>query len=132
MLCVVDEVLTRSLEPVLRDIRRTGVPVPRIEDDDWTGNPEPPSAMLWSSDGSGTGIRVDRYAPEAEQVAMVADQVQEWVIEELWGQSTTNWPPCPSHPTTHPLTATTRDGEAVWACPADRTPVCAVGALGAR
>jgi len=34
--------------------------------------------MLWSPDGSGTGIRVDRSAPEFERVAMIADQIQDW------------------------------------------------------
>jgi hypothetical protein len=84
--------------------------------------------MLWSPDGSGTGIRVELLAPEAERVAMIADQVQEWVIEELWGSAPTNWPPCPNHPGSHPLAASARD-VAMWSCPADGTPVAPVGSL---
>lgn len=124
----VNEVLARSLAPILRDIKAAGLPVPRIEDDDWADNPEAASAMLWSPDGSGTGVRVELLAPDAERVAMVADQVHEWVIEELWGSAPTNWPLCPTHPNTHPLSVSVRS-IAMWVCPADGTPVASVGSL---
>lgn len=52
----------------------------------------------------GTSISV-RLAdtPRAIGISSVADQVQEWAIEELWIRSATNWPPCPHHSDTHPL-----------------------------
>ncbi|MCU1633586.1 MAG: hypothetical protein JWM61_2238 [Micrococcaceae bacterium] len=37
----------------------------------------------------------------AGRLADLADQIQEWVIEELW-RSGSSWPQCPRHPTTHP------------------------------
>lgn len=85
--------------------------------------------MLWSPDGTGTGVRVSRSALDFERIAMVADQVQEWAIEELWGSASTNWPPCPQHPTSHPMMVSTRDAAAVWVCPVDQTAISAVGAL---
>ena len=85
--------------------------------------------MLWSPDGSGTGLRVSRAAPEFERIAMVADQVQDWAIEVLWGKAPTNWPPCPRHPRSHPMTVSTRDAAAVWICPADEVVIVPVGEL---
>jgi hypothetical protein len=125
----VDEVLRQAMEPVLRDLRGVGIAPPRIEYDEWTDDPDSASAMMWSPDGSGTGVYVSRLAPEFERVAAVADQIQEWAIEELWGQGPTNWPPCPQHPDRHPMKAATRDGAAVWECPVDETFISPIGSL---
>lgn len=124
-----DEVLRRALVPVLRDLRRAGVAAPRIEDDDWSGDPGQPSAMMRSRDGSGAGVSVSLSEPECERVASAADQVQDWVIEERWGRAPTNWPRCPRHPDNHPMTAICRSEAAVWACPADGIAVCDIGKL---
>lgn len=124
-----DEVLRQAMEPVLRDLQGAGIAEVRIQDADWTGDPESPSVMLWSPDGSGTGVYVSKAAPLSDRVAAMADQVQEWAIEELWGQAPTNWPPCPQHPSGHPMKATTRDGAAVWVCPADEGVVSKIGTL---
>jgi hypothetical protein len=124
-----DAILVDALGPVLRDLRATGVPEPEIRDEDWADDPELATAMLCSPDGGCTGARVDRSEPEPHRIAMMADQVQEWVIEELWPTAPTNWPPCPDHPETHPLTAKVAHGGAMWTCPADGSPFVAVGAL---
>jgi hypothetical protein len=127
----VDDLLRQALDPVLHDLRALAgsVAPPRIEDADWTGDPRSPSAMLWSADGNGQGISVDRLASIAERIASAADQVQEWVIEELWGTSPTNWPVCPLHPDSHPLQATARGDRAWWACPRDNAAVVLIGSL---
>jgi hypothetical protein len=124
-----DDALAAALAPVLRDLRSTGVREPRIKDRHWTEDADSPSAMVLSPDGAGTGVHVNRYDPMHEQIAAMADQVQEWAIEELQLSNRTNWPPCPRHPTTHPLGATTWRGKAVWACPADGAVIVAVGSL---
>ena len=124
-----DEVLRQAMEPVLRDLQGAGIAAPRIEDDDWTGDPDLPSVMLRSPDGSATGVSVARFDAVFERIASAADQVQEWAIEELWGHASTNWPPCPQHPNSHPMKATTRDGAAVWVCPADDALVSKIGEL---
>ena len=111
--------LERALQPVLADLRATGASVPRIEDSDWTGDADRVGAMMWSGDGSGQGVAVSRHRPLAEQVVDVADQVQEWAVEELWGSAPTNWPRCPRHTTTHPMQARLVADAAWWVCPHD-------------
>lgn len=116
--------------PVLRDLRGAGIAAPRVEDREWIADPGSCSVMLWSPDGSGTGVWVSGAAAEYERVAMVADQVQEWAIEELWRvEAPTNWPQCPRHPNSHPMTVSTRDAEAVWVCPTDAAVISPVGGL---
>jgi hypothetical protein len=117
------------MAPVLADLRATDGPAPLVADTEWTDDVEHPSAMLWSPEGSGTGIRIRLADGQADRVAHAADQVQEWAIEELWRSSATNWPTCPSHPDTHPLAATVVDGVASWVCPHDRTPIAVIGLL---
>ena len=126
---VVDDVLRAAMEPVLRDLSRAGIAPPRIDDRHWTDDPDSPSVMLWSPDGSGTGAYVSRPAPEGERIAMVADQMQEWVIEELWATTATNWPRCPRHPDSHPMKVSTRAATAVWTCPADEVVISIIGEL---
>jgi hypothetical protein len=128
----VDELLSRSLAPVLRDLRESGGPVPEVRDVDWAGDPDQPSTMLYGADGSGAGVSVRRALPEPQRVADAADQVQQWAIEDRWGRAPTNWPPCPRHPDSHPLTATVRDGKAVWTCPGDGTVTALLGGLAPR
>ena len=123
---VTDEVLANALAPVLRDLAQSGLPAPRIEDSDWLGDPDQPSATLWSPDGSGTGVAVSRSATESDRVAAVADTVQEWVLEELWGRP---WPECPRHRGSHPMEARAVEDVAMWCCPADGNEVRPVGSL---
>ena len=123
--------LTEALAPVLRDLRDTGAPVPMVEDRAWTGDPAAPSAMLGSPDGSGRGVFVHRGIPAVEAVATVADQVQEWAVEELASAGRSNWPPCPRRPATHPLGAVARAAAAVWICPVDGAVIAPVGELAA-
>lgn len=125
----VDEVLARAVEPVLRDIASTGAPRPTIRDGDGQNGPEYPLAMLWSQDGCGMGVSVYLGDSESLQIVAAAENVQEWVIEELWAKSRTNWPVCPLHPTTHPLTPAERNGVAAWVCPLDRVVVSTIGLL---
>ena len=121
--------MRQALVPVLRDLEAAVVAAPRIEADDWTGDADRPSVMLWSPTGSGMGVQVSRLAPMSERIASVADQVQEFVIEELWRRASTNWPPCPRHPSTHPMKAMAQDDAAVWVCPVDDSLMGLIGTL---
>jgi hypothetical protein len=122
--------LARALVRVLHDLSTSGGPVPEVVDEEWSDSPGDASARLRSPDGSGYGVRVGRGDPDAEQLASVADQVQEWAVEELWHDRPTNWPRCPEHPDTHPLQATVVDGAAWWACPHTGDRVARIGSLG--
>lgn len=124
-----DEVLRQALVPVLRDLESSGIATPRIEVDGWWSDPDLPTVMLWSPDGSGMGVNVFPPTRMSERIASVADQIQELVIEELWRRGPTNWPRCPRHPSTHPMKALAQDDAAMWACPLDDTFVALIGAL---
>ena len=121
--------LSRALAPILRDLEVTGAPLPRVEESDWQSWPTADAALLWSASGSGTGVWVDTAVSEADQVAMLADQVQTWAIEELWPKNQTNWPPCPEHPQNHPLAAVVHHGTAAWKCPTSGRRICEIGQL---
>ena len=71
-------------------------------------------------------------SPFEEQVAFVADQIQEIIIEELWAAGRSNvWPECPVH-VTHPLKAGVADARAVWRCPRDGSVIAGIGELTLR
>jgi hypothetical protein len=126
----VEDVLRQALDPILRDLRAAAVVSERIEDSDWTGDPDRPAAMLWGVDGGGRGIAVARSETDVERIASMADQVQEWAIEELWGVgASTNWPCCPLHPDSHPMQAVARSDGTWWTCPAGQTAIALIGAL---
>lgn len=123
------EELRRAMAPVMVDVRAAGGPVPVVRDEAWTDNPSLATAILDSPKWS-TGVGLMLSAPDASAVVALADQLQKWVIEELWCEAApTNWPPCPHHAESHPLTAAVRDGAAMWACPTDGTAFTIVGGL---
>jgi hypothetical protein len=122
-------VLAEALKPVLRDLKSTGAPLPEVREEDWAADPAREVAYLVSQDGSMSGIAVELNAAEVDRTVWVTDQVQDWVIEELQGTTTTNWPPCPNHPETHPLRCAARGADARWVCPHDGTTFQHVGLL---
>ncbi len=125
-----DSALAEALTPVLRDLETTGSVRPLIRDEQWSDYPGQVTAMLGSPDGTGQGVSAMAGEPWAERVAAVADQVQDWVVEELCSLGRpTNWPPCPAHPQSHPLSAVVRDGRAVWACPRTDQVISGIGQL---
>jgi hypothetical protein len=125
-----DTALEEALAPVLSDLESTGSVIPEVRDEPWLATAEQVTAMLYSADGSGQGISARPADPLPERIASVADQVQEWVVEELCSVGRpTNWPQCPQHPHSHPLTAVERDGRAVWACPTTAGVVREIGQL---
>ncbi|PWJ54586.1 hypothetical protein SAMN06264364_10629 [Quadrisphaera granulorum] len=75
-------------------------------------------AGLFGSDGSESAA--EEAARVAEEAARVADTAHGEVVESLWPHRPTNWPPCPEHPTTHPLQLTPGDDadpRPLWTCP---------------
>ena len=71
--------------------------------------------------------------PAPERLADLADQLQEWEVEELAaaGRPAT-WPECPQHPDSHPLAPQARGDQAVWCCPASGQVISVIGALRPR
>lgn len=119
-----------ALDLIARDLVVGGVPLPRVEPTAWQDWDPSESVMLFAPDGSGMGVWLDLGLPAAMGLAHLADQVQEWAVEELarLGRPT-NWPVCPAHPVNHPLRASVDDHRAVWACPAGDRPSSPIGGL---
>ena len=124
--CAIDEVLGI----ILKDLAATGVPLPRVEPSTWQTWEQSESVMLFAADGTGMGVWLDLSLSEDMALAHLADQVQEWVIEELarLGRST-NWPICAAHPANHPRQAVVEHGRAVWACPIGAADAAHMGEL---
>jgi hypothetical protein len=125
----VDEAALEALAPAFEDLART-CPVPAsIVDEPWSDHG--PSLMMLGPDGSGAGVWVDLERPAPQRVVHVADQVQEWAVEALWGAGfAAVWPACDLHPGTHPLEATLDGlGQPVWACPSEGVAQARIGRL---
>jgi hypothetical protein len=126
----VNDHLNRTLVAVLAHLEAGGAPLPTVQLEAWQSWPAAESAYLWAADGSGQGVWVDTAKTAAEQVAMVADQVQDWAVEELCRLGLpTNWPRCPEHPVNHPMEPAVDAGVAVWRCSASKRPACEIGHL---
>jgi len=112
--------LHANLAPVLRDIRVTGAIVPDVREEAHEDlGADMVSAWIQRPDGIvGTGVRVDMTLPPEERLADIAEQLQEWEMEELAAADrSATWPECPEHPGSHPLSPRVQDGAAVWCCP---------------
>lgn len=122
--------LSEALALVLRDLATTRSVLPEVKDVQWSSGPGQVTAMLFGRDGSGHGVSVLEGDEFPEQAASVADQVQEWAVEELaaLGRPAT-WPECPEHPNGHLLAPVVRDRRAVWVCPSSGVLLGEVGRL---
>jgi hypothetical protein len=131
MTCGMDTDRLRAyLAVVMADATGAHLEVPAVE------NPEPrayadAAAAVFLVNGA------DRYlvwmgedGSPAEELAWVADKFHEWLVEDLPSRGlATNWPPCPWHPSTHPLVTRVADETAVWACPVTHDTVARIGEL---
>jgi hypothetical protein len=134
MMLLMDAALREALAPVLRDLDGPDGVRPRIRewaDVDWPmPGPLPEGVALYAPDGSGMGVQLRDGLDGVEQIAAMADQVQEWAVEALWGlRRPTNWPACPRHPGRHPLEPVADAGRAVWRCPATGDETAEIGHL---
>ena len=122
--------LSDALAIVLRDVSRTGALLPRVEDVQWSDVPGQGTAMLIGPGGDSTGVFVMLDESAANQVAGLADQVQDWEVEALASSGrSASWPGCPQHRGSHPLKAVVLSGAAVWVCPESRDRISAIGEL---
>lgn len=118
-----------ALEPVLRDMRTTGVPIPTVH---FTHQDEKYLwlAVLTSSAGSSYGIFIDLSLHSGHLICSAAEGAQEWAFDELQRSGRTNWPLCPLHPRNHPLKAVVSGGIPQWNCPSENIAISEIGALG--
>lgn len=125
--------LLESMAPVVRDIEACDALLPVIQDEAYEDvDDDFVSVTLWGADGTGMGIFIPAEGmTAAERVTRLAEQFQEWEIEELAaaGRPAT-WPECRHHPNSHPLEPVLNESTAAWRCPRTGQMICAIGALG--
>jgi len=122
-----------TMAPVLRDIEASGAILPRTREQPYEDvGDESAGVWVWGSDGTGMGLVMSSANLAAERVVRLAEQVQEWEIEELAAVArSATWPECPDHPNSHPLDPMVGDkNAAVWRCPRTGHVICEIGALG--
>lgn len=128
---LVSRQISDAVESVMKDIRTTGAPMPVFENLSEEGDFENTPVFLRSSDGTGHGLVILAGARDQEQLVSIADQVQDWVIDELV-DGVSNWPPCPIHPMNHPLKASVSNERAAWICPTNATEIAIIGGLSSQ
>ena len=126
----VDAELEAALAPVLADLTGATASNPRFEDVDWPLEGTV-ATMLFLPGAGGAGVWIAKGADRTDQVVGVADQVQQWAVEALWGSGRSPvWPECPEHPDSHPLMPIEQSGAAVWVCPVSHDEIRAIGSFG--
>jgi hypothetical protein len=121
---LVEARLRAALDVLLPELQLTSGLQPHLEE---RGD----SVMFLNQDGHGQGIHL-RGGGETDELAQVADQVQEWAVEELWNQGrSATWPECPFHPSSHPLEPVVEEGTGIWRCPKTSEGIAAIVKLSA-
>ncbi|GAB3812456.1 hypothetical protein [Kribbella italica] len=124
--------LADALGLVVRDLERTGGLTLRVLDEPVDNSYDYESVWMMSAAAPGrTGLMAPRWFGDAERVVHVADQVQEFILEELWGLGrSATWPECAEHPGSHPLEARLTDDGPGWVCPKSGRTGARIGELG--
>jgi hypothetical protein len=126
----VHEALATALAAVLHDVTVAGGIIPQVRDEQWSDVPGQECAVLYWADGSGFGVHVMLGESPDQQLASLADQVQDGEVGQLPAERLpATWPECPRHPNSHPMSAVALDGAAVWVCPKDSWAISRVGEL---
>jgi hypothetical protein len=123
--------LRETVAPLLRDLAASGMPLPDIREEAHEDRgDEAVCAWIQGPGITGEGIWVWLESSPAEQVAGLAEQLQDWVADLLHDASRSpGWPLCPGHPALHRLSPGVQEGFAVWACPQSGQVIWPIGAL---
>jgi hypothetical protein len=126
----------RALTRVFADLNGAGIAAPTVSIEDAEADiPVTTGTARWSvtvhdPDEASLTFWLGLEEDPAVQQVVVADTIQSWVIQNLaLSQQPAVWPRCPNHPGTHPLQAELRRDDAVWICPKNGAPICAIGEL---
>ena len=122
----VDDALVTALGPVLADVRRSDIDVSFVLAEPPTEGAGFVRGILRADDGSETGIQIDVDQGAAEQVAALANVVQDIVVEDFL---LAPWPECHLHRGSHPLLAAVDGQGAVWTCPINEAVIAPIGDL---
>ncbi|MEU4391971.1 hypothetical protein [Kribbella sp. NPDC023855] len=122
--------LGNALDAVVRDLRNTGGIELDILDEPATDDPAYESVWLLAGRQWRTGVLAPIDMDQPRRLVHVAEQVQEFVLEELPGRGLpATWPECPDHPASHPLTPKLTKAGPSWCCPKSDATISAIGEL---
>jgi hypothetical protein len=115
---------------VMRDVDRTYPATVHRKPGTWDNKKKDTGMYISISETEFAFVRMETDGSPAEQLAALADDLADWLVEQLpsIGHPAV-WPPCPQHVNTHPLEAQVINDDAVWVCPRDETVVAAIGSL---
>lgn len=123
-------VLHRAAAPLLADLAASGMSMPDIREEAHEYREEAVCGWIQGPDG-GEGISVLLDSSPAEQVTELAEQLQNWVADQLHDAGRPpSWPASPQHPDPpHGLGPQVRDRRAVWVCWACSQVIWPIGEL---
>lgn len=122
--------LRNALDAIQRDLRNTGGIELRILEEPAADDPGYESVWLLAGRRWRTGVLAPVDMGEPERLVHVAEQVQEFVFEELARlELPVTWPECPEHPASHPLTPALASSGPCWQCPKSGDTVSQIGEL---
>ncbi|MDX6263026.1 MAG: hypothetical protein QOH84_4714 [Kribbellaceae bacterium] len=102
----------------------------RLPDEPAGNDPEYESLWMLSGRRSRTGLLASLDVPAPERLVHVADQIQDFVHEELGRlELPATWPECPEHPASHPLTPELTSSGPSWVCPKSTHTIAPIGEL---
>jgi hypothetical protein len=123
----------RILEVVVADMAATSPLLPTFAADNEAPVLDDGVAYsaLWP-DGSGFTFYISIDGTYAERLAALARDLQAELHVALWGAGLSPvWPPCPLHPSQHPLVALSRQSVAWWNCAPTKRDLVPIGHLAA-
>lgn len=123
-------VLWEAVAPLLRDMEATGQARPDIQAEAHAG-PGVGVVCAWIRDPGGTGRQITVLPPEqrGDQLADLAEQLQDWASDAQADLQQPRWPDCPAHPGAHRLEPEATGETALWYCPQTMRVIAEIGAL---
>lgn len=124
-------ILWEAVEPLLRDMEATGQPQPDIQAEAHAG-PGVGVVCAWIRDLGSTGRQITVLSPgqRGDQLADLAEQLQDWATNAQADPQQPRWPDCRAHPGEHRLDPQALGETAVWSCPQTGRVIAEIGALG--
>jgi hypothetical protein len=126
----VSSALETALALIVRDLRSTEGITLRLSEELVDSDPAYESLWMLSEGESRTGLLAPLAMAQPERIVHIADQAQEFILEELGRLGLpAAWPECPEHPGSHPLEPTLASGGPHWVCPKSGDTVAPIGEL---
>lgn len=124
-------ILREAVAPLLCDMEATGQSRPDIRAE---AHADRGAGIVcaWIGDPGGTGrsISVLASAQRGDQLADLAEQLQDWARGTQASPHRPEWPDCPAHPGCHRLEPCALGETAGWECPQANRVIAEIGALG--